>query len=198
MGYVDICQHSAYFKFIPSTHTFTHFHTIWGLWTNRAKSGHCLCYIPGLSCWVAMAVSMADPMAEATTPSAILFFWRLWSARLCFPLPNASVSRSLWERDGISFTDQSVMWNKSGIQLKSRLFHLSVQSPFCQAYWNVMKRTKEKTNKIKNYTITKKPTHSFKKQMRSMSMIQSIIQSQTPTPKKSHSCIHNYVNGQWK
>ena len=30
-------------KFIPSTHTHTctHYHTIWGPWTNRVKSGHC-------------------------------------------------------------------------------------------------------------------------------------------------------------
>ena len=49
-----ICQRSAYFKFIPSTHaltcarthtnththTHTHSHTIWGPQTNRAKSGH--------------------------------------------------------------------------------------------------------------------------------------------------------------
>ena len=33
-----ICQ---YFKFIPSTHTHTHY-TIWGLQTDRPKSGHCL------------------------------------------------------------------------------------------------------------------------------------------------------------
>ena len=38
-----ICQHSAHFKFIPSTCAcactpHTHFHTIWGPWTNGAKT----------------------------------------------------------------------------------------------------------------------------------------------------------------
>ena len=48
-----ICQHSAYFNFIPSTHTHTcthththththiYSHTIWGPQTDGAKSGHC-------------------------------------------------------------------------------------------------------------------------------------------------------------
>ena len=38
--YMLICQGSAYFKFIPYTHT--HSHTIWGLRTDGAKSGHCI------------------------------------------------------------------------------------------------------------------------------------------------------------
>ena len=49
-----ICQCTAYFKFIPSTHK--HSHTIWGPWTDGAKSGHCPWIFSFRLCMVVVSV----------------------------------------------------------------------------------------------------------------------------------------------